>query len=101
MKSYARPVFRALVTVALLASAGTAFARPDTRSMTCAQTQRLIIRSGAVVLTTGPRTYDRYVAGYRYCSWPHAPARAFVPTKDYADCPVYNCRHVDPPIFDD
>ena len=101
MKTYARPLFRAFVTVALVAAAGTAFARPDTRSMTCQQTQRLIIRSGAVVLTTGPHTYDRYVAGFRYCSRPNAPVRTYVPTRDYDNCPVYNCQHVDPPIFDD
>ena len=101
MKTYARPIFRTLVTAALVAAAGTAFARPDTRSMTCEQTQRLIIRSGAVVLTTGPHTYDRYVSGYGYCSRPEAPVRTYVRTKDYSDCPVYNCQRVDPPIFND
>lgn len=100
MKTHARPVFRILVTAMLVAASGSAFARADTRSMTCEQTQRLIIRSGAIVLTTGPHTYDRYVSGFGYCSQPYVPARTWVKTKDYADCPVYNCQRVSLP-FDD
>lgn len=101
MKTYARPALRILLTAALAATAGTAFARPDTRGMTCQQTQRLIARSGAVVLTTGPHTYDRYVAGFGYCATPNQPVLTYVRTKDRANCPVYNCQRVDSLFFDD
>lgn len=101
MRTFARPALRALMTAVLVTAAGTALARPDTRAMTCVQTQRLIVRSGAAVLTTGRHTYDRYVAGARFCSWPDVPTRAFVPTSDVADCPVFNCRRFVPPFLDD
>ncbi len=52
----------ALCTAAILiAATGFADARPDTRKMTCEQTQALIRSQHAAVLTTGQNTYDRYV----------------------------------------
>jgi hypothetical protein len=87
----------ALLTAATVA---TAAARPDTRNMSCEQTQRLIVRNGAVVLTTGAHTYDRYVAGYGYCSYPDEPTQTFVRTRDTSHCPVLNCQYSEPPIFD-
>lgn len=92
MKTYARSTLRLAATVVLVVVAGTAFARPDTRGMTCQQTQRLILRSGAIVLTTGQHTYDRYVADQRFCSTPYVPTWTSVRTKDTAQCPVLNCQ---------
>ncbi|TIO88480.1 MAG: hypothetical protein E5Y00_05125, partial [Mesorhizobium sp.] len=51
----------ALVAGTILWTAGAADARPDTRAMTCGETQALIQRRHAAVLTTGPNTYDRFV----------------------------------------
>jgi len=89
-----------LAALVAVAATGTALARPDTRAMTCAQTQNLIVRNGAVVLTTGRHTYDRYVAGAGYCSWPDVPTQTSVRTADTGHCPVYSCQRVDP-IWDD
>lgn len=80
-------------------AAGSALARPDTRSMTCAQTQNLIVRSGAIVLTTGRHTYDRYVASARYCSLPNVPTLTSVQTRDTRQCPVYNCQRAEDPFW--
>ncbi|RWO18229.1 hypothetical protein, partial [Mesorhizobium sp.] len=45
-------------------------ARPDTRAMTCQQTQALIQSQGSAVLTTGPNTYALYVRRYsNACDW--------------------------------
>ncbi|MGX9178093.1 MAG: hypothetical protein EOS23_28550 [Mesorhizobium sp.] len=67
-------------------------ARPDTRAMTCQQTQALIQSHGSAVLTTGPNTYALYVRRYsNACDWSEIPAVGFVPTRD-GQCLVHRCR---------
>jgi hypothetical protein len=79
-----------LLSAATFPSAG--HARPDTRAMTCAQTQALIKRDHAVVLTTGRDTYDRFVRQFgNECDWPEVPVSTTVPTKD-GECLVYRCE---------
>jgi hypothetical protein len=90
--------------IAALMAVGTAsaaLARPDARNMTCEQAQRLIERSGAVVMTTGRHTYDRFVGGRGQCSWPEVPMVTYVRTSDTRQCPVYNCQYYEPPIGSD
>ncbi|MGY6708988.1 MAG: hypothetical protein ACXIVF_11725 [Rhizobiaceae bacterium] len=70
--------------------------RPDARNMTCQQVNDLITSSGAVVLTTGQHTYDRYVASSRYCSYPHTTRPDNISTRDGA-CTVQRCGE---PLFD-
>ena len=41
--------------------------RPSTTEMPCASVARLVATRGAVVLSTGPNTYDRYVANGDAC----------------------------------
>ncbi|MBB6412239.1 hypothetical protein [Mesorhizobium sangaii] len=75
----------------LLAATSLAEARPDTRTMGCQELQQLIQSRRAVVLTTGPNTYDRYVRQFGIeCDWPEVPTSAYVPTRD-GSCPVYRC----------
>jgi hypothetical protein len=79
-------------TAVLLAATGLASARPDTRTMSCEQLRDLIRSHRAVVLTTGPNTYDRYVRQFgNECDWPEVPMSAYVPTRD-GRCPVYSCQ---------
>ena len=56
-------------TLALCAvvSAAVAQPRPATTAMTCQQTKALIVAHGAIVLTTGPYTYDLYVRDQGFC----------------------------------
>ncbi|MFB9981232.1 hypothetical protein ACFSQQ_19555 [Mesorhizobium kowhaii] len=88
----------ALTTAAILLAATTLTeARPDTRTMSCQELRQLIQSHRAVVLTTGPNTYDRYVRQFgNECDWPEVPMSAYVPTRD-GHCPVYRC---DQPIGD-
>lgn len=80
-----------LTAAALLASAGIADARPDTRAMTCAQTRAMIQSRHAAVLSTGPNTYDRFVRQFgNECDWPEVPISVTVPTKD-GRCSIYRC----------
>ena len=70
-------------------------ARPDTRTMTCAQAQDLVKRSGAIVLSTGQYTYSRFVADRRYCGHYEILRPSYAPTRDTAQCPVaYYCERV-------
>ncbi|WP_181181257.1 hypothetical protein [Mesorhizobium sp. B1-1-5] len=76
----------------MLCTVSAAYARPDTRAMTCEQTQTLIKSDRAVVLSTGRDTYDRFVRQFgNECDWPEVPVSTTVPTKD-GECRVYRCE---------
>lgn len=53
---------------------------PNTRTMSCADVQALVAKRGAVMLATGPNTYDRYVRDNSYCSYPDQVNPEWVPT---------------------
>lgn len=85
---------RALVAGIILTSAS-AFAqeRPATPAMLCAEAHGLVERAGAVVMTTGPITYDRIVRDAGFCPLPEEPKPAFELTRDNPKCFVgYVCR---------
>ncbi|MXN65812.1 hypothetical protein GR183_12935 [Stappia sp. GBMRC 2046] len=70
-------------------------ARPDTRSMTCAQAQAFVQQRGAVVMSTGQYTYDRFVASRAFCMRDEILKPLYAPTRDTAQCPVaYECRQI-------
>lgn len=90
--SIARLAGNLLSAATLLCAASAAHARPDSRAMTCAETQALIKSDHAVVLTTGPDTYDRFVRQFgNECDWPEVPISTTVPAKD-GECRVYRCQ---------
>jgi hypothetical protein len=77
---------------AVLAATAAAEARPDSRGMSCAEIRAMIQSRRAVVLTTGPNTYDRYVRQFgNECDWPEVPMSAYIPARD-GHCPVYRCE---------
>ena len=81
------------ILIVLLSLTDVAWARPDVRTMNCAQARALVWQSGAIVLTTGRYTYDRYVAGQRYCYRPYYIRRAWVATADTDRCLIgYTCE---------
>jgi len=86
--------------IVLLSFADIAYARPDVRTMSCAQARGLVMQNGAVVLTTGRHTYDRYVAGQRFCYPPDVIQRAWVATGDVSRCNIgYTCEQRIRPRF--
>jgi hypothetical protein len=93
---------RAFIVAALALSASVAFAqRPSTLDMSCQQAQSLVGRSGAVVLSTGRHTYDRFVASDRFCLPGEYALAATAPTQDARQCPLgYTCTS-QPPFWDD
>ncbi len=87
-------------------SFSSAFARADTRKMTCRQVQGLINKRGAVVLVTGRYTYDRYVRSQGFCSFREVTRIKHVKTRDNRACRVKRCEdasiyYPNNPLFDD
>lgn len=84
-----------LLAAAMLGATHAATAQegmPNSTRMTCAEAATLVTKRGAVVLATGPRTYDRYVRDRSFC-WPDQDLKPeWVQTRDKAQCFVgYIC----------
>ncbi len=75
--------------------------RPNSTTMTCSQVQAMITQRGAVVMSTGQYTFDRYVANFSYCQHGEFLRRDFIPTKDNNKCFVRRCDPSRPFIFND
>ncbi len=76
----------------IVLSASLAEARSSTLGMSCNQAIALVASRGAIVLSTGRNTYDRFVAGDRFCLPGEYAYRAWAPTRD-GNCPVgYTCK---------
>ena len=89
------------IWILLVTIADAAYARPDVRTMTCAQAKAFVLQSGSVVMTTGKHTYDRFVAGQAYCERPLVTRRAWIATKDTKECLIgFRCEDR-PPRFRD
>jgi hypothetical protein len=84
----------AIVLVMSLA-AGSALAqggRPLTPQMSCQSASGLVAANGALVMNTGPHTYDRYVRDRSACYAGQTTRPAWVPAADQAQCFVgYTC----------
>jgi hypothetical protein len=86
-----RTLIAALPALAAMLSA--AEARPSTLSMTCAEATALVRSQGAIVLSTGEFTYERYVSDRRFCMLDETTRASYAPTSDAAMCPLGNvCR---------
>lgn len=88
------PAHLAISAILLVALAGQAMAaRPDSRTMTCAQARGLIAQYGSVVMTTGQYTYDRIVHNRGFCGPSQETRLKVVPTYDDPRCRVgYICE---------
>lgn len=74
--------------------------RPNSTAMSCGQVQSMINQRGAVVLSTGRYTFDRYVANRSYCQHGEVTRRDYIPTKDNAKCYVLRCINPQPWRYD-
>jgi hypothetical protein len=81
---------RLLLAGILISAAPVALAqsRPSTLGMTCLQARGLVASQGAIVLSTGPTTYDRYVSGGNACVLGERTEPTWVPSADTAQCPI-------------
>ncbi len=90
MKSV-KVIYSAIALVSMSSSL-IAQSNPLTLRMSCNGARALVANQGAIVLNTGPFTYDRYVAGYGRCVLGEVPDPTWVPTADNLQCPIgYRC----------
>lgn len=86
----------ALVAIMGLAAGGgeaVAQGRPSTLDMTCQAAQDYVKQRGAATLSTGPRTYDRFVAKRSACQRRNTRLEpVWVPTRDKPKCALQQCR---------
>ena len=81
------------VLAATLATPSIAEARPNTVTMSCGQAAATVARAGAIVLSTGEFTYDRFVATNGFCLPGEITEPGIAPTTDSQNCQVgYVCR---------
>ncbi|MBO6508039.1 MAG: hypothetical protein JJ979_06085 [Roseibium sp.] len=81
----------AFVSLAAIQTADAQTRRVDSRSLTCSQVQSMINQRGAVLLSTGQYTFDRYVSNRNQCQHGEVLYRDTVPTKDNGRCRVQRC----------
>ena len=78
--------FIAIVALACSVAPALAQGLPSTLSMSCASARALVTNQGAIVLSTGGRTYDRFVSTPGLCDLGLYGVAAFVPTADNEQC---------------
>ena len=87
-----RGLIHALLLLAATISAGEA--RQLTLNMSCGEAAATVASHGAIVLSTGRHTYERFVSRPGYCEVGMWADRAWAPTADSRSCPLgYVCRH--------
>jgi len=94
-------MLKPVCAIALAFVSTAAFARPSTLAMTCAQAQNMVASQGAVVMSTGAHTYDRFVASPGFCEFNEWAYTASAPTKDRRNCSLgYTCSSNPPLEYD-
>jgi hypothetical protein len=84
---------RIAIVAALVCAASVAHARPYTPEMACGRVANIVSLNGAMVMDTGPNTYDRYVVSKAYCTPQERLKAAFVPTANDDQCFIgYTCE---------
>jgi hypothetical protein len=85
-------VLACAVLAGLLLAPAAAFGqgRPNALTMTCADVQALLASQGAATLSTGPNTFDRYVAPGT-CDGTRVGQPATIATRDTNQCQVHVC----------
>ncbi|PVE24781.1 hypothetical protein DC522_09205 [Microvirga sp. KLBC 81] len=88
--------FLASVMLAALSTGAMAQSAATTLTMTCQQARQIVASQGAVVLRTGPTTYDRYVRDPSFCGRSMTVQPAWIRAADTAQCPVGGiCRSIE------
>jgi hypothetical protein len=87
-----KPILIMCLLAPLSCTSALAQSRPLSTAMTCDQARQLVASRGALVMSTGPSLYDRYVGHWGYCTPTETIMPAYVSTKDRPQCFVgYTC----------
>ena len=87
-----------ILATLLVASPTLAISRYNAQSMTCAAARQAVLEQRAVIFRfpskriAGLTLYDRYVRDNHQCDGHEYAARAYIPTRDEARCPVLACE---------
>jgi hypothetical protein len=87
-----------IVPALFAASPVMAISRYQSQSISCAAARQAVLSESAVIFrypsrrVAGMTLYDRYVRDNRQCDPHEYAARAYIPTKDEARCPVLACE---------
>ncbi|MBB6307810.1 hypothetical protein [Xanthobacter tagetidis] len=74
------------------AAPASAQSRPYAPSMSCSEVAALVRAKGAVLLSTSPTTFDRYVSAANYCSVGEVLKNQWIATRDNPQCFIgYTC----------
>jgi hypothetical protein len=73
--------------------------RVNSLSLSCDQARSMIAQRGAVIMSTGQYTFDRYVDNRSFCERNEFARTDFIPTRDNAKCPVRRCVTITPQRF--
>lgn len=93
LKTLATATFLAATAAGAIVSDALAQSRPSTLGMSCGQAQAFVRSRGAVVMTTGPHTFDRFVATRQFCTPDEELEPTWARTRDAAQCMVgYRCE---------
>jgi hypothetical protein len=86
-------VTAAAIVASLVTQAAWASDAALTMGQRCSDVAALVDRMGAVVLSSAPHIYDRFVQGSSFCLRNEYPERATVPTVDSPTCFIgYRCN---------
>ena len=84
------------ILVATLATIPVAGARENTANMSCDEAAATVAKAGAIVLSTGVNTYERFVASVQFCLPRQTTEPGLAPTIDSRFCHVGSiCRGQD------
>ena len=82
-----------VLALALLLPPCSAQSRPFLPSLSCGDAVALVANHGAVVLGTGPSTYDRFVRDGGFCGIEETTEPAWARTRDIGQCFIgYRCK---------
>lgn len=83
---------KAVIFAMLVVSVPALAAGRSTLGLSCQNAAEIVASNGAVVLSTGPGLYDRYVSSSYYCATGETTVPAWVPTRDSRQCFIgYTC----------
>lgn len=91
-----KPVLLSAAIVAagiVIAGGAQAQSRPYSPRMSCDALASLVARRGAVVISTSPTTYDRFVRSRNFCQPTEVVEPRWIPAADTRACFVgYSCK---------
>ena len=99
-----KPALIAAAAVLSAALPAEAIGHYNSTAMSCDRIQATIAADGAAIMryrskrSPGLPLYGRYVDDGRFCEADEYARTVFIPARDTAQCPVYECWHFD---FDD